>query len=308
MTLEVLAAAAIALMFPAAVKRLLPGSLIAPLLGTVMFGMGLTLKPDDFLRVLKRPWQILAGTAAQFAVMPLLAFALTRVFALDPGIAIGVILVGACPGGTASNVITFLARGDVALSVSLTAVSTLLAPFVTPLVVYALGGAAIEVHPAALCVSILEIVLAPVLLGLFVNRLFERFRRVSPRFAAFNSTLVEGVLPAFSTLTVVVIVAIVVAGSAERLMESFGILFVVVALHNLLGMALGYLVGAALGSPRTLAIEIGMQNSGLACSLAAVHFAAQPLAAVPGAIFSVWHNISGSLFANFVSRSAKPAP
>ena len=302
MAVEVLAAAALALAFPDAVRRILPGSLTAPLLGAVMFGMGLTLKGADFLRVLERPRQILLGTVAQFLVMPLVAFALTRLFNLESDIAIGVILVGACPGGTASNVISYLAGGDVALSVSLTAVSTMLAPFLTPLIVLALGGAEIEVKPLGLFISIIEIVLAPVVLGVVANRAFDFVERRAKRFAAFRAALTGSVLPAFSTLTVVVIVAIVVSLSASKLLANLGILVAVVVLHNLAGLALGYLAGVAAGSPRTIAIEVGMQNSGLACSLAQAHFAAQPLAAVPGAIFSVWHNISGSLFANLVNR------
>ena len=302
MAVEVISAAAVALWLPDEVHSLLSGKLIAPLLGIVMFGMGMTLKATDFLRVFTRPRQVLVGTAAQFVAMPLIAFALVKLFRLEPGIAIGVILVGACPGGTASNVISYLAGGDVALSVTLTSVSTLLAPFLTPLIVYFLGGTEIDVKPAGLFISILEIVLCPVVLGVVANRILDFLESKSAKCAKLRAAFVESVLPAFSTLTVVVIVMIVVAGAAEKLVQNLGILLVVVILHNLLGLALGYFAGRLVGEPKTIAIEVGMQNSGLACSLAAIHFAAQPLAAVPGAIFSVWHNISGSLFANLVNR------
>ena len=296
MSLWVILAAAGAFLCPSAVSSVLSKGLIAPLLGVVMFGMGLTMQPKDFVEVAKRPYQVLVGTLAQFILMPVIAWTLTKLFNLPPEIAIGVILVGACPGGTASNVICYLAKGDVALSISLTTVSTLLAPIMTPLLVWWLGGSQIEVNASKMFVSILEVVLLPVLLGLVVNYLCSRLKK-NPMVS------ITKFLPSFSALAVVVIVAIVVAGAANKLMEHFGLLCLVVILHNLCGLGLGYLVGLLTSSPRTVAIEVGMQNSGLAVSLAVTHFAAQPLAAIPGAIFSVWHNISGSLFANLCRRT-----
>ena len=292
----VLVAALAGLLFPGTLSRLKP-ALINPLLGVIMFGMGLTLKPSDFRVVFSRPKDVLIGCLAQFTVMPLLAFALTRIFRLDAALTIGVILVGCCPGGTASNVITYLAKGDLALSVGMTAVSTVLAPVLTPLLVWLLAGEMVAVDVIGMLLSILWVVILPIALGLLVKQLWPR-----------TTERATGYLPAVSTLSICLIVLIVIAANAHKLLDGGLIILLVVALHNLCGFGIGYLIGSLLGLPsakrRAISIEVGMQNSGLATSLATLHFAAYPLATIPGAIFSVWHNISGAVLARLYSRAA----
>lgn len=295
MALEVIVAGALAMVFPEQVKAAVPASTIPWLLGAVMFGMGLTLKGRDFALVAKRPLDVAIGIAAQFLLMPTIAWALSKAFGLEVGLAIGVILVGACPGGTASNVITYLAGGDVALSVTMTSCSTLLAPLVTPLAVLLLSGNGVDVNAPAMCLSVLEMVILPIALGVAANEFLPKL-----------CDRIRFVMPAFSTLSVVVIVAAVVSVNAAAIKGNFGLIVLVVVLHNLVGMALGWCSALACGMDafkrRTMAIEVGMQNSGLAASLAHIHFAAYPLAAVPGALFSVWHNLSGAVFAAVVNR------
>ena len=281
----------------AAVSLWLPASFswidtwtINPLLGVIMFGMGLTLSPKDFRIVLSRLKDILLGCLAQFTVMPLLALALTWAFSLPKELALGVILVGCCPGGTASNVITYLAKGDLALSVGMTATSTLLAPILTPFLVWLLAGTMVEVDTVGMLLSIVYVVIAPIVAGLLCQHFLPR--------------LTKGVvpyLPACSSVTIAVVVGIIVSHNADRLLVGGLLVVVVVMLHNVCGLAIGYLLGRLLALPdakrRAISIEVGMQNSGLASSLATLHFAAYPLATIPGAIFSVWHNISGALVA-----------
>lgn len=266
---------------------------IVPLLGLIMFGMGLTLKTEDFREVVRRPLWVLLGVAAQFLIMPGLAWLLCQVLGLPPEIAVGVILVGCCPGGTASNVITWFSRGDVALSVSITAVTTLLAPLATPALIWLLASAWLPVKFDALFMSILQIVLLPIVLGLIAQRLLGK--RVHH---------VVDVLPLVSVVSIVIIVAAVVAASQAKIAESGLLIMAVVVLHNGLGLALGYLIGRVFGLPlaqrKTLSIEVGMQNSGLGAALASAHFS--PLAAVPSALFSVWHNLSGALLATVYRR------
>ena len=290
----VLLSAVAALLFPDTLSHLKP-RLINPLLGIIMFGMGLTLKTEDFRVVFSRPRDVLVGCLAQFTVMPLLAFALTRVFRLEEALAIGVSLVGCCPGGTASNVITFLARGDLALSVGMTAMSTLLAPVLTPLLVWLLAGEMVDVDVAGMLLSILWVVILPIALGLVVKRIWPR-----------TTERAAGYLPALSSLAICLIVLIVIAANAHKLLSGGWIVLLVVVLHNICGLAAGYLIGLLLHlSPakrRAVSIEVGMQNSGLASSLATLHFAAYPLATIPGALFSVWHNISGAIVARLYSR------
>ena len=290
----VLLSAVAALVFPDALSHLKP-RLINPLLGIIMFGMGLTLKAEDFRVVFSRPRDVLVGCLAQFTVMPILAFLLTRIFRLEPALAIGVILVGCCPGGTASNVITYLAKGDLALSVGMTAVSTLLAPVLTPLLVWLLAGETVDVDVVGMLLSILWVVILPIVLGLLVKRFWPR-----------TTEKAAGYLPALSSLAICVIVLIVIAVNAHKLLDGGWIILLVVVLHNVCGLAAGYLIGSMLHlSPakrRAISIEVGMQNSGLASSLATLHFAAYPLATIPGALFSVWHNISGAVVARIYSR------
>lgn len=290
----VLLAAGLALLFPDTMGRLKP-SLINPLLGVIMFGMGMTLSPGDFKVVFSRPKDVLIGCLAQFTVMPLLAFGLTRLFRLDQALTIGVILVGCCPGGTASNVITYLSRGDLALSVGMTATSTLLSPVLTPLLVWLLAGQTVDVHVMGMLLSILWVVILPVVLGLLVKRFWPR---VTER--------ATGYLPALSTLAICLIVLIVMAANAHKLLSGGIVIMLVVMLHNVCGLAIGYLIGWLLGlssaKRRAISVEVGMQNSGLASSLATLHFAAYPMATLPGALFSVWHNLSGAVVARIYSR------
>ena len=297
MGILVLGSAVLALAFPEALGHLKP-SLINPLLGVIMFGMGLTLKVEDFRVVFSRPKDVLVGCLAQFTVMPLLAFALSRLFGLDEALTIGVILVGCCPGGTASNVITYLAKGDLALSVGMTATSTLLAPLLTPLLVLLLVGETVDVNVVGMLLSILWVVILPIVLGLLVKSLLPRVTEQATNY-----------LPAVSTVAICLIVMIVIAANAHKLLSGGWIVILVVILHNVLGLAVGYLIGLVLkmtpAKRRAISVEVGMQNSGLASSLATLHFAAFPMATVPGAIFSVWHNISGAIVARlFAGRKS----
>lgn len=293
MAATVIAMALLALLRPGAVSFIKTGY-INYLLCIVMFGMGLTLKPADFKVVFTHPRDVCIGFLLQFSIMPLLAWTLSRVFGLSPELTAGVILVGTCPGGTSSNVITYLAKGDVPLSVGMTAVSTVLAPIMTPLLTYLYAGESVDVRLLPMFLSILQVVIIPIALGFVINRFF-------PRFADGAADL----LPLISTLAIVAIVGAVVSNNAAKIMDCGLLVLCVVVLHNLLGYALGY--GAARlfrmdsRKCRTVSIEVGMQNSGLATSLAAVHFAQYPLATLPGALFSVWHNISGAILARIFS-------
>ena len=268
---------------------------INPMLGIIMFGMGLTLSPQDFQVVLSRPRDILIGCLTQFTVMPLLALGLTWAFSLPEELAIGVILVGCCPGGTASNVITYLAKGDLALSVGMTAASTLLAPLLTPLLVWLLAGTMVNVDTLGMLMSIVYVVIAPIVCGLLCQRFLSSLtKRATPY------------LPAFSSVVIALLVGIIVSHNADRLLTAGLLVVAVVVMHNLLGLGIGFTVGRLLRLQKpkcvALSIEVGMQNSGLASSLAVLHFAAYPLAAIPGAVFSVWHNISGALVAKLYSE------
>ena len=284
MAIIALAVAIIALVFPDPVSAVVKTSYVNILLGIVMFGMGMTLKLADFKVVFTKPKAVIVGILAQFVIMPVLAFLLTMVFQLPPELAVGVILVGSCPGGTSSNVMTYLAKGDVALSVGMTACTTIMAPIVTPLLVLLFAGQTVDVNVVDMFLSIVQVVLVPIALGFLINYFFEKAARAA-----------SAVLPLVSVIGISLIIMAVVAANQAKL-------------HNLLGYALGYLTGRALrlskAQMRTLSIEVGMQNSGLATSLATVHFASMPLAAVPGAVFSVWHNISGAVYANILARSA----
>ena len=294
MGVMVLVVAVVALIWPEWFSGFKP-TIINPMLGVVMFGMGLTQRLEDFKIVFSRPRDVITGCLAQFTIMPLMAWLLARLFGLSDELALGVVLVGCCPGGTASNVITYLARGDVALSVGMTGVSTMLAPFLTPLLTWLLAGHRVQVDIVNMFISILWVVILPILLGLLVKRLLPSLtNRVVP------------FLPAFSSLAIATLVAIVVSANASKLMVGGVLIIVVVMLHNLCGLSLGYLLGSLLRLDHkrrvAISIEVGMQNSGLASGLAALHFAAYPLATVPGALFSVWHNISGSIAARLYAR------
>ena len=297
----VLLAAVVALLWPDTFTHIKPTA-INPLLGVIMFGMGLTLSWHDFQVVFSRPLDIAIGCATQFTVMPLLAFVLARLFRLDDALTIGMILVGCCPGGTASNVITYLAKGDLALSVGMTGVSTLLAPVVTPLLVLLLTDKTVDVNVTAMFLSILWVIILPIVAGLAVKRLWPQ-----------TTKRAIGYLPALSSLAITAIVLIIISASARRLLSGGLVIVAAVVLHNIGGLTIGYLVGRlmrlAIPKRRALSIEVGMQNSGLASSLATLHFATYPMATIPGAIFSVWHNISGAIVARlYIHNDNKHTP
>jgi len=266
---------------------------IVPLLGLVMFGMGMTLTFANFLEVAKRPILILLGLVLQFLIMPLAGFLVATGFGLAPMLVAGVVLVGSCPGGTASNVITYLARGDVALSITLTAVSTCLAILATPVLTWLYVGQSVSVPVLDMLLSILKIVLLPVGLGVLVNQLFGH--TLGP---------MKEIFPLVSVIAIVLIIAIIVALNQAEIATLGLVLCTVVILHNFLGLAGGYGITRLLGfderTSRTLAIEVGMQNSGLGVTLAVQYFSAT--AALPGALFSVWHNLSGAALASLWSR------
>ena len=293
----VLAVALLALAFPSVFQQVRP-TVINYLLGVVMFGMGLTLNLQDFKIVFSRPKDVVIGCLAQFTIMPLLAWTLARAFQLDEALALGVVLVGCCPGGTASNVITYLAKGDLALSVGMTGVSTLLAPFLTPLLTWALAGKSVDVNVASMFLSILWVVILPIVVGLLVKWMWPKFTEKTIDY-----------LPAFSSIAIALIVAIIISANATKLLAGGLLIVIVVMLHNICGLSLGYAIGRLLrlsgSKKRAISIEVGMQNSGLASSLATIHFAAYPLATIPGAIFSVWHNISGAAVAYLYRKTGK---
>lgn len=268
--------------------------LIVPVLGIIMFGMGTTLSGEDFRRIAGRPRDVGIGLAAQYGIMPLTGFILAKVFSLDPALAAGVVLVGSCPGGTASNVIAYLAKGDVALSVAITSASTLIAPLTIPFFMYLFAGQWIEVPMLGLFFSAFEIIIIPVALGAGLRVLLgKRIAYVLP------------VLPAISSLSIIFIVGVIVAANAGPIASTGAEVALIVILHNITGFSLGYAVARLSGmdvrSARAVSIEVGMQNSGLAVALANLHLSA--LAALPGAVFSVWHNISGSALAWWWRRS-----
>lgn len=267
------------------------------MLGIIMFGMGMTMTVDDFKGVLHNPKAVVIGVVAQFMVMPGLAYLLCQLFQLPPAIAIGVILVGCCPGGTASNVITYMAKGNTALSVACTSVSTILAPVLTPAIFYLLASQWIEINAMSMLGSILQVVLFPIILGLIVRSVLKQ--KVE--------TYIQ-VMPLISVLAIVAIVAAIIAGSKAQILESGLLILAVVALHNGLGYLLGFGASRLFKLPyadsKAIAIEVGMQNSGLGVALAAVHFAASPITAVPSAIFSLWHNISGPALATYWASKA----
>lgn len=289
--LIVLIAAAIALLTPDTFSSW--GPAVPWMLAVIMLGMGMTLTLADFKNIGRRPLALMFGVVAQYTIMPLIGYLLAVLLSLPPELAVGMVLVGAAPGGTASNVMVYLARGDTALSVAMTTVSTLLAPFLTPLLVLWLGGTFLPVSGGDLFVSILQIVLVPIIAGILLRILLPRM---------VNAIL--PILPFVSVLGVTAVVVTVVGGSADTLLAVGLLLVVAVVLHNLAGLTIGYIIAKLCRQPvsgcRAISIEVGMQNSGLAAALATAHFS--PAAALPAAIFSVWHNVSGSLVAGFWSR------
>jgi BASS family bile acid:Na+ symporter len=276
--------------FPGTFKQVAP--YIVWLLGIIMFGMGLTLSIDDFRELLRRPFEVAIGVFAHFLIMPTIAVILTKLIPMPLEVAAGVILVGCCPGGTSSNVMTYLAKGDVALSVACTSVTTLAAPIVTPFLVWMFASQYLPVDPVAMFVSIVQVILLPLALGFILQKLMPAVVRGA-----------MPVLPVVSVVGIVLIVGAVVGASKGAIAQSGLLIFAIVVLHNGFGYLFGYfaakLFGLSLPKRKALAIEVGMQNSGLGAALATAYFS--PIAAVPSAIFSVWHNISGATIANYFS-------
>jgi len=272
---------------------------IIPLLGIVMFAMGMTLTLEDFKRVLKSPKVISLGLLLQYGLMPLLAFIIAIALGLPTELMAGLILVGACPGGTASNVICYLGRGDVALSITLTAISTLLAVFLTPVLTWLYIGQEVPVPIINMMLTVLKIIILPVMLGIIVNSYFGEYL-----------TRIKQFLPVISVIAIVFIIAIIVALNAHQIVQLAFPIIIAVLLHNGLGLVSGYAIAKWLGYDdkicRTLAIEVGMQNSGLGVALATKYFTT--LTALPGAFFSIWHNITGSLLAAYWTRKSQHAP
>ncbi|MBW3112076.1 bile acid:sodium symporter family protein [Bacillus sp. MCCB 382] len=287
----VILVAAVAYFVPAPFLPL--GAYITILLGVVMFGMGLTLKPVDFQLVLKKPLPVITGVLAQFLIMPLGAFLIAYILGLPAELAAGLVLLGSVPGGTASNVMVYLAKGNLALSVAMTSLSTLLAPIATPLILLGLAGQWLPVNPVAMFLSIVQVIILPITVGLVIRKLFP---------VVVEKSL--NVIPLISVLAIIIIVSAVVSANVENIAASGAIIFTAVILHNLFGLGLGYGTGVLMkldeGTRRAISIEVGMQNSGLGVALASAHFG--PLAALPSVIAAVWHNISGPILATFWSK------
>lgn len=267
-------------------------------LALAMFGMGTSIESDAFKKILKNPRDIFIGALAQFTIMPLLAWVLALGFDVNRDIALGIILVGSCPGGTASNVITHIAGGNVSMSVSMTILSTLLAPIVTPFLVYLLAGRWVEVSILAMFKSVVTVVLIPVLMGIFAKKLSPEKMEKS-----------KSIFPLISSLAIILIISGIIGANSEKIAKSGLIVLLIVMIHNALGLLLGLGVSKLFkmdyDKQTALSIEVGMQNSGLAIQLATANFALNPLATLPGAIFSIWHNISGSIFASIRRKDVK---
>lgn len=286
MILIILLLSATALRYPDAFKGMT--NYTALFLAAAMFGMGTNIEVEDFKNLLKAPKLIFLGALCQYTIMPLLALLLSVIFKLPKDISLGVILVGTCPGGTASNVLSHIAEGDLAYSVLLTVASTLLAPIMTPLLVYMMAGSLVEVSFVAMFMSIVKVIVLPVGLGIIAKALLrERIKKV------------DFVFPLISSMAIALIIAAIVGLNAEKIMTSGLLVFGVVIIHNILGLGLGKLMGLDYDKQSTLSIEVGTQNSGLAVVLANTNFAMNPLAALPGAIFSVVQNLIGSIFAHY---------
>ncbi|MDU6506054.1 MAG: bile acid:sodium symporter family protein [Staphylococcus sp.] len=284
-------AAIIGFIFPTQLATM--GQFVPWLLGIVMLGMGMTIKPSDFKLVFKEPRSVIIGVILQFTIMPTLAYTIAKIFNLPAELAIGVILVGCCPGGTSSNVMSYLANANVALSVAITSVSTLLAPFVTPALIYLFAHEWLHVSFLSMLWSVIQVVLLPIIIGFLLQLASKKVTREATK-----------ILPIISVVAISLILAAVVGGSKSQILKTGFLIFIVVILHNVVGYLLGYVLAHVFKLDRrdkkAVSIEVGMQNSGLAVSLATVHFS--PLAAVSGAVFSFVHNISRPILAKYWSK------
>lgn len=295
----VLLAVVISLFYPNSFKWVLSNyngiNVLNLLLSIILFTMGTTLKADDFVNVFKNPKEISVGILAQYIIMPIIALVLAKAFSLNDALTVGIILVGTVPGGTASDVITFLSKGDVALSVSLTAVSTVISPLLTPVITLLLIGNQINFNPVDMFISILEIVIIPIILGLALNYKFPEFCEE-----------LKDYLPAVSSIVICLIVAGVIGANKQAILSSSAVIMIVIILQYFIAMILGFCVGYLAGMERkqiiTVAIELSFQNSGLSTGLAKNHFPNLAQATVPGALYSVWQNFAGSILAYVFRR------
>ena len=288
---------AVLVILTAVVAYLLPspflgfGSYITILLGIVMFGMGLTLKAADFKMVITHPIPVIIGLIAQFTIMPIAAFGVAYLLQLPPALAAGLVLLGSVPGGTASNVMVYLAKGNVPLSITMTSCSTLLAPIMTPFLLLIFAGQWMPVDAVAMFMSIIQVIIIPIVLGLAVSKLLPNVVEKS-----------LNIIPLISVLAIMIIISAIVAGNRENIASAGLLIFLAVFLHNSFGLIFGYLAAKLLKlsiqDRRAISIEVGMQNSGLGVSLAKVHFA-DPMTALPSAFAAVWHNISGPIIASY---------
>ena len=295
----ILLSVAVSLVFPNSFQWVLSNyggvNILNLLLSMVLFTMGTTLKVEDFTNVFKKPKEISVGIATQYIAMPLIALALAKIFSLNEALTVGLILVGTVPGGTASDVITFLSNGDVALSVSLTAISTVIAPIKTPLITLILIGNHIHFNPVDMFLSIIEIVIIPIMIGLILNSKFPDF-----------CERLKDYLPALSAIVICLIVAGVIGANKQAILTSSSIIILVIMMQYFIAMMLGFGVGYLAGMDRkqiiTVAIELAFQNSGLSTGLAKAHFPNLAQATVPGALYSVWQNFAGSILAYLFRR------
>ena len=295
--LIVAAAAVVAFFFPATFGWVRGYSQTA-ILGVIMLTMGMTLKNEDFRVLVSRPLDMAVGSLAQFVLMPLIAWSLVKVLGLPRAVGVGLILVGSCPGGVSSNIMSFLCKGDVAFSVGLTTVSTLLAPLTTPFLMLVLAGESVDIDAVGMFKSILIVTLMPVAGGFLLNSAFggrEAWRKIVK------------VMPGFAVAGLACIVGGVVSAHGSKFAQSGLLIFVAVFLHNALGYVFGYAAGVAArfnkAKRRTVSIEVGMQNAGLATVLAARHFPLMPEAAIASAVSCVWHSVSGALLAGLFNAA-----
>lgn len=274
------------------------------ILGIIMLTMGLTLTTQDFRILLQRPLDILIGACAQFFIMPCVAWVLVRVFHLEPALALGILLVGCCPGGVSSNIMSYLCHGDVAFSVGMTCASTLLAPVMTPLLMQLTAGEIIRIDTIGMFLNILIVTILPVGIGCFLNYTYSQSK---------HFPTLQGLMPGLSVTSLACIVGGVISTVHDDLVSRGLLLFLwtfaVVLCHNTLGYVLGYMAGRLAhfntAKKRTISIEVGMQNAGLATVLAGNFFAAQPLSVLPCAISCAWHSISGTILAGLFLRLDK---